>query len=161
MPRAAGPVLTLAREPPESADARALLAAGDAFASALYPPASNHMASAASLAGPGVSFLVARLDGRAVATGAVFRRGPDWSELKRMYVAPAARGQGVGRRLLQALEDIAGAAAPIVRLETGIRNAAALALYRSAGYVEIGPFGEYGPDPESVFLEKRLRTARS
>jgi putative acetyltransferase len=44
----------------------------------------------------------------------------------------------------------------VVRLETGVRQPAALALYRSHGYVERGPFGSYAADPLSTFFEKRL-----
>jgi len=45
---------------------------------------------------------------------------------------------------------------PLLRLETGIHNADALALYRGAGFVECEAFGDYQPDPLSVFMEKRI-----
>jgi ribosomal protein S18 acetylase RimI-like enzyme len=60
-----------------------------------------------------------------------------------MWVAPAARGLGLGRRLLRELEDEArrrGATA--IRLETNRTLGEAIALYRSAGYVEIDPFND-------------------
>jgi putative acetyltransferase len=44
----------------------------------------------------------------------------------------------------------------VLRLETGAKQPEALALYRSAGFVDIGPFGHYEPDPNSVFMEKRI-----
>ena len=47
---------------------------------------------------------------------------------------------------------------PLLRLETGIHNTEALALYRRAGFVECAPFGDYAPDPLSVFMEKRVNT---
>lgn len=44
----------------------------------------------------------------------------------------------------------------LLRLETGAKQPEALALYRSAGFVEVGPFGGYRPDPLSLFMEKPL-----
>ena len=74
-----------------------------------------------------------------------------------MFVADAARGYGAGRALQQRIEETARCeGVRMLRLETGIKNAAALALYRGAGFRERGPFGSYRPDPLSVFMEKRL-----
>lgn len=99
----------------------------------------------------------ARVDGTAVACGALRRLGPDTSEVKRMYVRPAFRGRGLARRILAELEETARRrAAARIRLETGMRQPEAIALYRSAGYVEIALFGEYVGDPTSVCFEKRL-----
>jgi putative acetyltransferase len=83
--------------------------------------------------------------------------GEGWAEIKRMFVSPAARGLKLGRRLLDELEAIAvrrGVGA--LRLEMGGLQPEALGLYRSAGFVEIGPFGAYRPDPLSIFMEKVL-----
>jgi putative acetyltransferase len=44
----------------------------------------------------------------------------------------------------------------VVRLETGVKQPEAIALYKSAGFVEIEPFASYAPDPLSVFMEKRF-----
>jgi len=75
-----------------------------------------------------------------------------------MYVAPAWRGTGLGRRLVAALEGEARALG--VRhlvLETGIRQTAALALYRKTGFQSIPLFGEYRRSPEtSICLGKDL-----
>ena len=79
------------------------------------------------------------------------------AELKRMYVDPAARGLGIGRRLLRALEDAArGEGVAVIRLETGIHQDEALGLYRANGYGDCGPFGDYGADPNCAFMEKTL-----
>ena len=60
--------------------------------------------------------------------------------------------------MLAELEAIArNARLPLLRLETGIHNAEALALYRKSGFAECEAFGDYKPDPLSVFMEKRLR----
>jgi len=103
-----------------------------------------------------VRFFVARLDGEAVGCGAL-RIAHGYGELKRMYVAPAARGHRIGRRILDRIEAAARAEGlACLRLETGIYQPEALALYRSAGYAERDAFGAYAPDPLSVFMEKIL-----
>jgi putative acetyltransferase len=91
---------------PHRPDIVALLAASDAYMATLYPAESNHMLDVASLQRPEVTFVVARDNGRALGCGAVVNSGESWAEIKRMFVAPAARGQGLGRRLLQKLESI-------------------------------------------------------
>jgi len=77
--------------------------------------------------------------------------------VKRMFVHPAARGQKLGRAILERIEEEASREGLArMRLETGIHQAAALALYRRAGYAERGPFGEYASDPLSHFFEKAI-----
>ena len=84
-------------------------------------------------------FVVARLRGEPIGCGALKTASPP--EIKRMWVAPEARGLGVGRRILGELERHAAAAgASAVRLETNRALAEAQRLYRSAGYVEVEPF---------------------
>jgi putative acetyltransferase len=74
-----------------------------------------------------------------------------------MFVAPEARGLRLGRRLLDCIEEEArGEGLGWLRLETGIHQPEALGLYRSAGFVEREAFGDYRPDPLSVFMEKSL-----
>ena len=149
------PMFELNIETPDLPEIRALLEAGSAYMATLYPAESNHMLGVDALLRPEVTFVVARLDGRAVGCGAIVQSGDGWAELKRMFVSPAARGMKLGRLLLQKLESIAAEmGATLLRLETGVKQPEALALYRSAGFVEIGPFGDYGPDPLSVFMEK-------
>ena len=80
-----------------------------------------------------------------------------FGELKRMFVSPEARGYRLGRLLLDRIEEEARREGlPCLRLETGIHQPEALGLYRAAGYVEREAFGEYRPDPLSVFMEKSL-----
>jgi putative acetyltransferase len=149
--------IVIAVEDPAQTEVAPLLEASDAYMASLYPAESNHMLDVASLRRPQVAFLVARVDGQALGCGAVVDSGEGWAEVKRMFVAPAARGLRLGRRLLDEIEAIAirrGARA--LRLEMGGLQPEALGLYRSAGFVEIGPFGGYGPDPLSIFMEKIL-----
>ena len=149
--------LAIRQEAPDQPDVMRLIAALDALATALYPPESNQLLDIAALSDPAVAFLVVRDGSEAVGCGAVLRDARGFGEVKRMYVCPDQRGRGIGRRVLAELETIArrnGLA--LLRLETGINNTEALALYRRAGFVECAPFGDYAPDPLSVFMEKRV-----
>ncbi|MGF6228957.1 putative acetyltransferase [Inquilinus ginsengisoli] len=149
--------LTIAPETPDQAEVRALLEQADRRSAGLYPAESRHGLSVAALLAPRVRFLVARQDGWAVGCGGYAPQGEGTAELKRIFVAAEARGLGIGRALLQALEtDAARAGIRLLRLETGVKSAEALSLYRRFGYRETGPFGAYGPDPLSVFMEREL-----
>lgn len=149
--------LAIAVERPDQPDVKRLLEAGDAFSAALYPPESNHMLDVAALLDPAVTFLVARRNGVAVGCGALVRKPGGYAEIKRMFVAEMARGHGIARRLLEELEAIArDERLSALKLETGIYQPAALGLYRSAGFQNVEPFGEYRADPLSIFMEKPL-----
>ena len=88
-------------------------------------------------------FLVLRSAGRAVGCGAVQRVDDDWADLKRMWIDPDVRGLGLGRRLLRELEDHAAQLGyRNVRLETNRSLTEAMALYRSAGYIEGQPHND-------------------
>lgn len=144
-------------ESPRQAEVMRLIEALDVYQSGLYPPASNHFLDVEALAGPSVRFFVARRNGRALGCAALRIDPARWGELKRMFVAPEARGLGLGRRLLDRIEEEARREGlGCVRLETGIDQPEALGLYRAAGYVEREAFGDYDPDPLSVFMEKSL-----
>jgi ribosomal protein S18 acetylase RimI-like enzyme len=107
------------------------------------------------MAPPHGMFLVAEHGGAAVACGGVRRLGDGVAEIKRMYVAPAARGRGVARALLTRLEDEARAVGcELARLDTGPNMTPALRLYESAGYREIA---DYNGNPHAAYwMEKRL-----
>lgn len=139
---------------------RALIAALNAELSATYPePGATHFGLDEEDVGDGRgAFLVASLHGAPVGCGAVRLLDAETGELKRMYVSPAARGHGVGRRLVAALEAEARAVgARRLVLETGTRQTAALALYRATGFVPIPLYGEYVRSPDtSVCLGKDI-----
>jgi putative acetyltransferase len=145
------------QESPRQPEVVRLVQAADAYAASLYPAESNHLLDIDALAAPEVKFFVARIEGRAVGCGALRVDAAGFGEIKRMYVDPAARGKKIGRTILARLEQEAAALAlPCLRLETGVSQPEALALYRSAGYRDIPAFAPYRPDPLSVFMEKRL-----
>jgi putative acetyltransferase len=102
-------------------------------------------------------FFVAYIGGEAVGCGAVRRTGPGVAEIKRMYVAPAARGRGVGKQIVKKLESVARQLG-VTRLvlETGPRQPEAIAVYKNSGFVEIPLFGEYIGSNFSVCMAKDL-----
>ncbi len=147
----------VALEPVDQPDIIALIDALDAYQGALYPPESNYHLSVAELKQPNVLFSVVRgSDGRALGCGAVVLLD-GYGELKRMYVSPAERGRGIAKAIITFLEAEASRhCCTILRLETGIHQAEALALYARSGYARRGRYGEYPEDPLSVFMEKAI-----
>jgi DNA-binding MarR family transcriptional regulator/GNAT superfamily N-acetyltransferase len=92
---------------------------------------------------PAGQFFVAYLHGEAIGCGAVKHHDGAPTEIKRMWIAPAARGLGLGRRLLEKLEACALASgARVAHIETSAVLTEALALYRSAGWVEVPAFND-------------------
>jgi putative acetyltransferase len=143
--------------PCDSEEARRLLAALDEDLLRRYPASAIHGLHPGEREDPGLTFLVARVDGRSAGCGALRRLGPDVGEIKRMFVLLEFRGRGIARQILAALESEARKAGHSrLRLETGTRQPEAIALYRSAGYVEIPAFGEYVGNTFSICFEKSL-----
>jgi ribosomal protein S18 acetylase RimI-like enzyme len=106
-----------------------------------FDPAQSISADADELTPPVGALLIARLNGRAIGCGALKFHPDVPAELKRMWVAPEARGLGLGRRLLEELEKHAReAGATVVRLETNRSLKEAIQLYRSTGYLEVAAF---------------------
>lgn len=107
-------------------------------------------------------FVVLDGEDRAVGCGAVQVFGPDTEhagdgEVKRMYVAPPARGRGYARALLTALENAAREANhPVLRLTTSERQPEAIALYESCGFVRVDPWGKYVAEPTTRCYGKPL-----
>ena len=105
-----------------------------------FDPACSLLADTRELQPPAGLLLVASLRSEPIGCGALrFREGAP-TEIKRVWVAESARGLGLGRRLLARLEDLASS--PVVRLDTNRALGEAIAMYRSAGYVEIPPFND-------------------
>ncbi|MCC7474218.1 MAG: GNAT family N-acetyltransferase [Pirellulales bacterium] len=106
------------------------------------------------------AFLVVFRGHDAIGCGAVRRIEPGVAELKRMYVSPTVRGQGVGRLLLESLEaEARQLGVRRLLLETGPRQHEAMGLYERAGFVHIPTYGEYCHTPHphlSVCMAKDL-----
>ena len=134
------------RDPTDPAARRCLAAYFDELADrfdAGFDPVRSISADDHELTPPAGLLLVATLHDDPVGCGAVKFRGTAPAEIKRMWVAPAARGLGLGRRLLAELEAAAAArGVRTVRLETNRTLAEAIALYRSAGFGEVPAFND-------------------
>jgi DNA-binding MarR family transcriptional regulator/ribosomal protein S18 acetylase RimI-like enzyme len=108
-----------------------------------FDPAKGSTAAPHEVQWPNGAFVVVYLSGEPVGCGAVKHHPGDVSDIKRMWIAESARGLGLGRRLLQHLEGLARKhGSNEARLETGDVLGEAIALYRSAGYVEVPPFND-------------------
>ncbi|WP_415922014.1 GNAT family N-acetyltransferase [Tateyamaria sp. SN6-1] len=151
--------LTVAPDTPERADVAALLTRHFDLMRATSPEESCHVMAPDTLLEKGVALYAAR-DGDAVlGVGALAVIAPDHGELKSMHTAAEARGRGVARAVLAALFEAARARGLTrLSLETGSAPefAAARALYEAHGFTYCPPFGDYVPDPLSVFMTRTL-----
>ena len=173
--------VSISLAPIVGAEADHLLVLSDEYMASLYPAESNHLVSSESLRTGDAVFLGAFMPSmissshetveQSVETGVPSPRGGSWqcigcvaarfyreagyAEIKRLYVQEAHRGLGLSRTLMSAIEaEILAEGIDCARLEMGIYQPEADALYRSIGYRNIPPFGEYLVDPLSQFLEK-------
>lgn len=120
-----------------------------------FDPSTGATALPEELRPPAGAFLLAYLDGEPVGCGAVKHHPNAPAEIKRMWLAPEARGLGLGRRLLERLECHAReAGASVARIETNRDLTEAVALYATAGWYEVAPFND---EPYAdLWLEKEL-----
>lgn len=96
---------------------------------------------------------------RLVGIGALKRLDPLHGEVKSMHTAEAARRKGIASKLLlHLIEEARARGLERLSLETGSFAffAPAVALYRAHGFTDCAPFGSYRPDPNSVFLTRKL-----
>ena len=142
-------------------EVRSLIGELETALSAEYSPEQQHGSTLDAIFQPHVRFFLARLRGAAVGCGGVFLF-PDFAEVKRMYVRHTARGQGVADAILARIEaEVSRAGLPMLRLETGDRQIAAIRLYVRMGFRECPAFGAYARMAPhsiagSVFFEKRI-----
>jgi GNAT superfamily N-acetyltransferase len=151
--------VTISVEDAGSADAQACIARYFADLQARfdagYDPAKGLPAGADLLNPPQGFFLIARLDGVPVGCVGVKHTSAEFSEVKRMWVSPDARGLGLGRRLLEELERLAAAdGVRLLRLDTNKTLTEARALYAACGYREIPDFN--GEPYADFWFEKTL-----
>ena len=152
-----GALHDMAVEAPDRPDVVALIVASDAYSLERYPPEGHFGTDIAGLKSPNVSFVVALRDGVAEGCGALKRFDDATGELKRIFVSDAARGLGLGRRIMARLEAMAAEdGLKRLYLETGPLNTEAVAMYRRLGYAECGPFADYTANPYSLFMTRKL-----
>jgi GNAT superfamily N-acetyltransferase len=150
--------VVLREEPADGEAGTSLLAGFEADIAALYPnwnASIGPSANPADFAPPAGCFIVAYEDGVALGCGGLKRLDERSAEIKRMFVAPAARGRGLARLILRELERIAAVRGySLVRLDTGAAQPHALALYRSERYRAIA---DYNGNPFATYwFEKPL-----
>lgn len=127
---------------------------------ATSPPESVHALDVSKLQAPDIRFWSAWQGDTLVGCVALKQHSPLMAEIKSMRSAPAARGKGVGRALLQfLLEQARHRGIRELYLETGSMDffLPARTLYQSAGFTYCSPFADYPEDPNSLFMTKALR----
>ena len=144
-------------ERPDTLDARTLIEELEAHLEPLYARESRHGYAVEKLIAENVAFFLVRDDDVAAGCGGIKLVGTEYGELKRMYVRPQFRGRRFGELLIDHLTEYARRhSINTLRLETGIHQHAAIALYERVGFVRIPPFGPYTDDPVSRCYEKCL-----
>lgn len=144
---------------PRRADVVALLERHLEFARGVTPPEDVHALDLDGLLDPTVGFFSLRDKGTLLGIGAIKALDDTHMELKSIHTAEEARGNGVGRTMVEHLLDIARQrGATRVSLETGAMDAfaASRALYARLGFVECEPFGNYSPSRGSTFMTLEL-----
>jgi len=155
-------VLDLRRARYDHPDARALTERVQEYYVEIYGGPDDDPLTADLMWPPNGGFVIAYRDDRPVAMGGWLwapSPGGQTAQLRRMYVDPSTRRQGIGQLLLSALESDAhehGARRMI--LTTGRPQTAAVGLYRALGYVDIAPFGHYLDSDGAVHLGRELST---
>ncbi len=153
--------LAVAPAPPLAPESLRLAAALWAELSTIYPEMTAPPFPPRDIVGECAVFMVATIGEDAVGCGAIrpFPDGqPEIGEVKRMYVAPNARGRGVAAAILRTLEAWATERGyATLRLETGGRQPIAVRLYERFGYRRIPAYGHHADDPLAVCFEKSLR----
>jgi putative acetyltransferase len=137
--------IAVAVDDPTAPDVRSLLETHLAFAREVTPPGHVHAMAVDALVAPSVTFFGARRDGVLVGVAALRRLDDSHAELKSMHTAESARGQGVGRAILDHVLTVASERGyGRLSLETGTMDAfvPARTLYASSGFVPCPPFGE-------------------
>jgi putative acetyltransferase len=152
-------VIEKAERPTE--EVRALILQLEEELSPHYEPHQRHGLQLDAIFQPGIHFFLARRAGEALGCCGVALY-PGFAEVKRMFVSQAARGQGIADAIMDRLADVARQSGrPLLRLETGDCQQAAIGFYRRYGFGFCGPFEPYSTMPPeniatSVFMEKRL-----
>ena len=149
----------IAVDDPRADDVRRLLRRHLSFSALLSPAEHVHALDLDGLLDPTVTLFSVRDGDELLGFGALKELDARHGELKSMHVAEVARGQGIGRALLDHLLTVAADRGyTCVSLETGTMDAYAPArsLYRNAGFTPCAPFGEYTANPYSMCMSLEL-----
>lgn len=148
--------VTIRAGSPHEPQAKTLLKQSQRHMRDLFSAEDNHYLSIDALCDEDVTFLVAEDAGEMVGCVAM-KRMAGYGEVKSLFTAPRARGQGIAAMLVTRLEAVArDEGLPLLRLETGDLLHEAHRLYARQGFGLCEPFGSYAASPASIFMEKRL-----
>ncbi|KGD84564.1 putative acetyltransferase [Pantoea sp. PNA 14-12] len=130
----------------------------DAFQRALYPAESHHCLDLSTVSNKKLRCVIARdANGLPAGCGTLLLQDGNVGEIKRVYIRPEYRGRQLGEQILASLEKFASENSCYqLRLETGIHQQPAIALYRRCGYRLCEAFPPYISDPLSVYMCKDL-----
>ena len=145
----------ISRDDPRADDVRALLERHLAFAQAQTPPEDSHALDVEALVEPGVTFFSYRRDGELLGVGALKDLDDGHAEVKSMHTVESARGQGIGRAMVDYLVAVARERGfRRVSLETGTGPvfAPARSLYAGAGFEPCEPFGDYRRTDNNFYM---------
>jgi putative acetyltransferase len=149
--------VTIAVETPLQDEVRTLVSELNAVLVELTPPEHCHHLTVEQMADADTTVFIARVDGAAVACGALKRHADDVGEVKRMYTQPSQRGRKIGEQIVAHIEAMARAEGlKRLVLETGDRHHAAWKVYERSGFTRCGPVLDYPDVKWSVFYDKPL-----
>jgi putative acetyltransferase len=152
----------ISTDDPLADDVRELLERHLAYAKAHTAHEDVHALEVEALLDPSVTFFSFRVDGELLGVAALQQLDGRHAEIKSMHTAEAARGQGIGRAMVDHLVGVAREAGyRRVSIETGAGPAFAPArrLYASARFTPCGPFADYGPNPNAAYMTLSLDAA--
>ncbi len=131
----------------------------DAFQSELYPTESNHCLDFSTVSDENLRCVIVKDEhGIPAGCGALLFEEGGFGEVKRIYIRPEFRGRKLGEQIIAFLENLAlENRCHQLRLETGIHQQSAIALYRRCGYEVCEAFHPYIADPLSVFMCKNIQ----
>ena len=143
--------------PKDNVDALALIGELDKELLQRYPSSSIHTLDLDKITRESGLFLVGYISEIAVACCSLCRIEPGAGEIKRVFVRQQYRRKGISEQMMKHLEKQAAERDfRILRVETGVRQPEAIAMYQKLGYYDIAKYGEYINDPNSICMEKRL-----
>lgn len=144
---------------PTSPEASRVLSAHLDFCNASTPKEHVHALDISKLVSPDIAVFGARLDGQLVAVGAVRFLDSTHAELKSMHTLTIARGKGVGRKLVEHIQEyVSNRGVKQLSLETGTKDPflPARNLYLSLGFLPCEAFGEYENTEDNICMTKKL-----
>lgn len=143
--------------PKDSVDALKLIEELDRELLQRYPSSSIHTLDLDKITNESGLFFVGYISEVAVACCSLCEIGPNIGEIKRVFVKPQYRRKGISEYMMKYLEEQAVRSGfKFLRVETGVKQPEAIAMYQKLSYYDIEKYGEYINDPNSICMEKRL-----